>query len=285
MVASGLPPLGFAIALGWHGWLIDVRSSVRGAAIAALVLQLVLALAPFSIELRDLERVRVMPGVNPFHDVIESSDRYVTIQVPFYPVRRFDALASALCGPAILHGRAAALAEASFAVPMRNACGIWPSLRYGGAEGDGPHLAGLLPRMAAATGIEPTREVAGMALYEGVRVIAPAEGGRPAPLRRLQINPDSGAPPMRELAFEFEAGGGDVVLITNRMPSAAPMERRQVEVEGVDALLLGEDGSAYAYGCPACDPQASLRWRVLVHGIESNLDLVVLTAHPVSGKR
>lgn len=278
MVASCLPPLSLAVALGWYGWLADRRALVRRVAGAALGLQLVLALVPYSIWLRDIVSVRVMPGVNPFLDVIESSDGFVTVPVPFYPLRRLDALASELCGRAVLHGRIAALVEAAFATPLRNACGRWPELRYGGVEGAGTHVVGLLPRMAAATGITPTREVAGMAMYEDVRAVAPVLGGRSGALRRLQINPDSGTGVVHELVFEFESRGADVVVLTNRMPYHAPMERRLVEAAGHRALMLGEDGSSYAYACAACDPAAPLHWRIVVKGIAANLDLVVLVA-------
>lgn len=276
MVPSCLPPLALAIAIGWYGWLADARRWMRTVAVAALAIYIGLSLAPFSIELRDLRAVRVMPGVNPFIDVIERSDRYINVAVPFYPVRRVERLAKTLCAPAVLHGRLAAVVEASFASPLRNACGKWPELRYGGVEGGGPHVAGLLPAMARASGIAPSRVVAHMALYDGVRAIAPASGGEAAPLRRLQIDPDSGVGSRTPVSHDFEAAGGDVVVLTNRMPNAAALEIQRIDAAGRPARLLGDDGSSRAYGCEGCGNDDVVRWRIELDAIERNLDLVVL---------
>lgn len=276
MVASCLLPLALNIALGWYGWLRDTRPAIRGAATAALVVYVGLCVAPFSVELRDLRAVRVMPGVNPFFDVIEYADRYINVAVPFYPVRRIDRLAKTLCEPAVLHARLAAVVEGTLAVPLRNACDHWPDLRYGGVAGDGPHIAGLLPHAAAASGIAPTRVVARMAIYDRVRAIAPAAGGRSGPLRRLQIHPESGGGPATKQVFEFDASGGDVVVLTNRMPNAAPMEVLRVDADGAPAALLSDDGGSRVYRCAGCEAAATVPWHVELTGIPVNLDLVVL---------
>ncbi|MGH8324515.1 MAG: hypothetical protein ACRETD_12075, partial [Steroidobacteraceae bacterium] len=220
MVPSCLPPLALVIAIGWYGWLQDARFTVRFASAVVMAAYVVLSVAPFSFTLRDLKAVRVMPGVNPFFDVIKRSNHYINVAVPFYPVRRIDRLATYLCGPAVLHGRLAAVIEATFESPIRNACGAWPDLHYGGLQGNRPHVAGLLTRAARASGIAPSRVIARMALYDDVRAIAPRQGGVSKPLRRLQINPDSGTGPVAESTFDFTAGATDVVVLTNRLPNA-----------------------------------------------------------------
>lgn len=282
MVASCLLPLGLLIALGWYAWLRDGRRAVRASAAVALVVYMALCVAPFSLELRDLRAVRVMSGANQFFDVIEHSDRYVNVAVPFYPVRRIDRLAKTLCQPAVLHARLAAVVEASLAVPLRNACGDWPDVRYGGIAGAGAHVAGLLPHAATASGIAPDRVVAHMALYDNVRVIGPPAGSRSAPLQRLQIHPESGRGPPEALAFDFDTDAADVVVLTNRMPSAAPMAIRKMDVVGRPAALLSDDGSSRVYGCAGCARDTSVHWRVELTGIAVNLDLVVL-AHAHAG--
>lgn len=284
MVPAALPLLALAVALGWYGWIAAaprwrVRRALAGTAMAAGI---ALALAPFAFTLREVRAIRVMPGINPFLDVIEQGDHYVKVPVPFYPVSRLDRLASELCGPAVLHGRLAAVAEASLGVPMRQACGRWPALRYGGVAGAGPHLAGLLPTMADAVGVAPARVVAGMALYTDVHAIAPPAGGAGTPLRRLQIAPRSGSGPARRQEFRFTARGGDVMVLTNRQPAAAPMEVVAVEAAGTPATLLAGDGSAFAYACAGCVPGTPVGWRVALTGIGENLDLVVLAA-PTAG--
>ncbi len=276
MVGACLPPLALSIAIGWYGWLCDVRRVVRIGAITAMAAYVALCVAPFSFFLRDVHAVRVMPGVNPFFNVSERSDRYVNVAVPFYPVRRIDRLAKTLCGPAVLHGRLAAVIEASFATPVRNACGSWPDLHYGGIDGQGLHIAGLLLRSATASGIAPARVVAHMALYDRVRAIAPAVGGRSAPVRRLQIYPDSGIGPAKKSVSDFDADGGDVVVLTNRQPNAAPLEVMRSDADGRPATLLSDDGSSRVYGCTACAPAAVVHWHVELNAIEANLDLVVL---------
>lgn len=276
MVPSCLPPLAAAIAIGWHAWLDDPRPWLRHAGIAAFALYVLLSLAPFPFWLRDLHATREMPGVNPFFDVIERSERYVNVAVPFYPARRIDRLARQLCAPATLHARLATAIEPTFAAPVRNACGSWPELRYGGVEGRGRHLAGLSPRAAAASGVAPQRVVARMALYERVRPIAPAAGGVAARPRRLQITPDGAAGAVARTAFEFDAGGADAVVLTNRLPLHAPMHVVAVTAAGRPAALRHDDGGARVYGCDGCAAGAAVHWRVEVEAVAGNLDLVVL---------
>lgn len=280
MVPGMLPPLALVVALGWYGWIGGprLRWPWRGLATGAMIFGIALSLVPFSFTLRDVRVVRVMPGVNPFLDVIEHGDRYVKVPVPFYPLYRLDRLASELCGPAVLHGRLAAVAEASLGVPMRRVCGHWPELRLGGIEGEGGHLAGLLPGMAEAVDVAPARVVAGMALYEDVRAIAPEAGARPAPLQRLQVVPASAPGPAVLQTFRFAARGGDVVVLTNRQPAAAPMEVGAVEAAGTPARLLAGDGGSFAYACADCAADVAVDWHVVLSGIGGNLDLVVLEA-------
>lgn len=275
MVPSCLPPLALVIAIGWYGWLHAAHRIVRVAGMAAMGVCTALALVPFSMYLRDLNAVREMPGANPYINVIEHSDHYVNVAVPFYPIRRIDRIAGMLCGPAVLHARLAAIFEATFATPVRNACGYWPELRYGGIEGHGPHIAGLSPRAATASGIAPARVVAHMAIYDRVRAIAPAEGGISAPVRRLQINPDSGAL-FAKSVFDFDANAGDVIVLTNRMRTAAPMTVDAAVADGKPARILSDDGGSLLYGCVDCTPTARVHWHMEVTAVEANLDLVVL---------
>lgn len=284
MVPSCLPPLALAIALGWYGWLADARAAVRRTAALLLCVQAGLALAPFSLLLRDIHALRVMPGVNPLYDVIERSDRRVEVAVPFYPVRRIDRLAAFLCRPLVLHARLAAVIEPTLGSPIRNACGHWPELRYGGVDGVGAHVAGLLAPAATASGIAPSRVVSRMAIYDRVRPIAPVAGGRWMPPRRLQIDPGSAAGPPRASEFDFDAAGADVVVLTNRLPNAAPMTIGRVTAGGSPARLLYDDGGSTLYRCAACAADASVHWQVDVRGIAGNLDLIVLPhAQDVSG--
>lgn len=279
MVPSCLPPLALAIAIGWYAWLREARLALRVAGGAVMAVYVALSLVPFSFALRDLRAMRVMPGVNPFFDVITRSGRYVNVAVPFYPVRQIDRLAGYLCGPAVLHARLAAVIEATFAAPIRNACGHWPELHYGGTQGQGPHIAGLFPYVARASGIVPTRIVADMAFYDRVRPIAPVAGGGSHPPRRLQIYPDSGSGPPAKSVFDFDTAAADVVVLTNRMPNAAPMSVDEVTVDGQPAKRLADDGSSSVYGCAACAVASKVHWHVQVNAIEANLDLVVLRAH------
>ena len=277
MVPSCLPPLAFACGLGWYGWLSTSGARARAAVLAAMTLATALALAPFSIELRELHNVRVMPAVNPFLDVIERADTYVVVDVPWYPVRWLDRVAEASCGDAVLHGRLGALMGAAFAAPARNACGHWPAYRYGGVEGPPHHVLGLLPRPAQALGIVPDRVVAGMALYERVRAIAPEQGGRAEPARRRQIDPPSGAT-SRASTWTFETDGADGVVLTNRMPNAAPMQVLAVTADGTSVPVAGGDGSSFVYRCATCPPGRRVAWRIEVTGVPENLDLAVIEA-------
>ena len=279
MIPTCLPPLALALATGWYGWLGSGRGTFRLAGGIALLVHAVLVLAPFSLLLRDIHALRVMPGVNPFFKAGDQADRYIKVAVPFYPLRRIDRLSGALCAPLVLHGRLAAVIEPTFGSAQRNACGHWPEFRYGGIEGPGRNIAGLFAPAATASGIAPQRVIAHMAIYDDVRPIAPASGGRSAPLRRLQINPDSGTGPVAKTVFEFDASGADAVVLTNRLPMAAPMSIDKVAADGRAAALLYDDGGSLVYRCAACAPQTPVHWRIQLRGIEANLDLVVLP-HP-----
>lgn len=276
MVPSCLPPLAAVLACGAYGWLCKRDPVMRRLAAASLIATSVLALAPFSIEFRELHSVRLALATNPFLDVIERSDRYVVVDVPWYPADRLDRLAAVLCEPAVLHGRLAAIMEAAFASPARNACGAWPTFRYGGVAGPTRHMLGLLPRPAATLGIPPDRVVAGMALYERVRAIAPGEGGHASPLLRRQIDPFSGPAPAR-VVWTFDASGKDAVVLTNRMPNAAPMQVIAVSTDGLVQSANGSDGSSFGYRCEACVGRARVAWRIEVDAVVENLDLVVVS--------
>jgi len=198
--------------------------------------------------------------------------------VPHFPVRRTDRLASSLCAPAVLHARLAWVVEQSLETPLRLACGGWPAVRYGGREGDGPHVAGLFARAATASGIAPDRVVAGMAIYEHVVPIAPEAGGRPTALKRDQIHPDRAPDVAAPFQVGFDARGADVAVLTNRFSVAMPLRVRSVRANGAAARLLHDDGGSTVYGCAGCDPAATVRWRFELDGVEDDIDLVVLQA-------
>jgi hypothetical protein len=193
-------------------------------------------------------------------------------------VRRLDRLAPTLCEPAVLHARLAWVVEQSLATPLRLACGHWPAVRYGGREGDGPHLAGLFARAATASGVAPDRVVAGMAIYAHVVPIAPQSGGHPTQLKRGQIHPDRAPDVAVPFQVEFDARGADVAVLTNRFAVAMPLRVRGVHANGAVARLLHDDGGSGVYGCADCDPAATVRWRFELEGVEDDIDLVVLQA-------
>jgi hypothetical protein len=276
MLPSCLPPLAFALAVGWYAWLSNARVLLRGLGIAAMSVYAALAIAPFSLLLRDIHATRTMSGANPFIDAADLGKGYVSVSVPFYPLRRIDALAPSLCHYGVLHGRLAAVLEPTSGSVLRNACGHWPAIRYGGVEGRGAHVAGLLAPAALASGIAPDRVVARMALYDHVRPIAPASGAEAGPMRRLQIGPDSAAGPTALLDFRFEAAGADAVVLTNRLSMAAPMTVGDASVDGKPADLRHDDGGSLVYRCGDCAAGAVVHWHVVVQGIAGNLDLIVL---------
>ena len=280
MLSSLLPPLAVVLGLGWYGWFRADRHAMRVGAMVMLALFAALSIAPFGLYLRDLRSVRVAPGVNPYQNVIERSDRYAFATVPFLPVRRIDRIAPLLCDEAVLHARLAWMVEQTLGTPVRLACGHWPHLRYGGREGPGPHIAGLFARASLASGIAPDRVVAGMALYERVTAIAPAAGGNPTQLRRDQIHPDRAPDLPLTVVFDFDTSGADVPVLTNRFSTAMPMKVRSVMADGRAARLLLDDGGSMLYRCSGCAADASVHWRFELDGVEGNLDLVVLNTAP-----
>jgi len=273
-----VPPLAALLGLGWYGWLAFARRGARLGAIAALSVFVGLSLTPFGLYLRDLHSMRVAVGVNPYQNVVEIGDRYVDTEVPYLPVRRVERIAPALCDPAVLHARLAWMVEQTLAVPVRLTCGRWPELRYGGNAGPSRHVAGLFARAATASGIEPDRVVNGMAFYENVSPIAPAEGGRPTQLGRDRIHPDRAPDNPAPFQVEFDARGADVPVLTNRFSVAMPLKVRAVTVDGRPARLLHDDGGSLVYGCADCAADAAVRWRFELEGVEDNIDLVVLHA-------
>jgi hypothetical protein len=193
-------------------------------------------------------------------------------------VRRLDKIAPSFCEPAVLHARLAWAVEQSLETPLRLACGNWPALRFGGREGQGAHVAGLLTPAATASGIAPDRVVAGMAIYEHVVAVAPASGGRPTVLKRDQIHPDRAPDVAAPFHIEFEARGADVAVLTNRFSIAMPLKVRAATANGVAARLLHDDGGSTVYGCARCDAAATVQWRFELEGVEDDIDLVVLQA-------
>ena len=277
MVPSCLPPLALIIAIGWYGWFNAQSQSLWGIGISVLPIYLVLALAPFGFFLRDVHSARVMPHANPDFDIVESEDIFKSVPVSFVPARKLDLLATAVCNPSVLHGRLAAVFEYSFGTPMRNACGQWPNVRFAGTETTATHLAGILQRAAITANVLPDRFFAGMAFYEHVHPIAPASGASLTRLQRMQVLQDAVFAQPEPLGFEFDAQATDVVLLTNRKPGVAPMNVHTVTANANLVPLLYDDGGSLLYRCDVCANETIVHWRMMLSGVEQNLDLVVVS--------
>ena len=278
MLSSLLPPLALLLGVGWYGGFTSERVPLRALAYGAFAISIALSLAPFALFVRNLHDFRYAEGADAYGNTIELGERFGKTPVPHYAVRRLDRIAPSLCEPAVLHARLAWAVEQSLEVPLRLACGRWPELRFGGREGQGPHVAGLFSRAAIASGIAPDRIVAGMAVYERVAPIAPASGGRRTVLKRDQIHPDRAADVAVPFRIEFDALGADVAVLTNRFSSVLPLKVRSATANGVAARLLHDDGGSMLYGCAGCDRAASVHWRFDLEGVEDDIDLVVLQA-------
>ena len=278
MLSSLLPPLALLLGVGWYGGFTSERGALRGVASIAFTVCVALSLVPFGLFLRELRSFRYAEGADAYTNTIELSDRFAETPVPYFPVRRLDRIAPTLCEPAVLHARLAWAIEQSLETPLRLACGKWPELRYGGREGVGPHVAGLFPRAATASGIAPGRVVAGMAIYEHVVAIAPASGGRPTVLKRDQIHADRAPDVAAPFHVEFDARGADVAVLTNRFSFVMPLKVSSVTASGAAARTLHDDGGSIVYGCGGCDPAATVHWRFELEGVEDDIDLVVLQA-------
>ncbi|HEX5124709.1 MAG TPA: hypothetical protein VFV97_15815 [Rhodanobacteraceae bacterium] len=278
MLSSLLPPLALLLGVGWYGGFTSERGVLRGVACIAFAVCVALSLVPFALFLRNVHSLRYAEGADAYGNTIEVSEGFAETPVPHFPVRRLDRLAPSLCEPAVLHARLAWVAEQSLETPLRLACGHWPELRFGGREGQGPHVAGLFTRAATASGIAPDRVVAGMAIYEHVVAIAPASGGRPTVLARDQIPPDRAPDVVVPFRVEFEARGADVAVLTNRFSSVLALKVRSATANGVAARVLDDDGGSTVYACAGCDAAASARWRFEFTGVEGDMDLVVLQA-------
>lgn len=279
MLSSIVPPLAALLALGWFGWLGFSSSRLRAGTIVALAAFTLLSLAPFGLYLREVTTMRVAIDANPYQDVVDVGTRYTETEVPYLPVRRIGRIAPHLCEPAVLHARLAWMAETTLGVPVRLACGAWPTLRYGGRAGAGAHIAGLFSRAATASGIVPDRVVNGMAFYEDVVPIAPAEGGKPTTLVRDRIHPDRAPDAPKPFEVEFESAGADVAVLTNRFPVVMPLKIRAVHADGRDARVLFDDGGSRVYGCSECAAAGPVRWKFELEGVEDDIDLVVLRAN------
>ncbi len=276
MIPSALPPVALIIAIGWYGLLESGSFALRSAGRVALALYVVLALAPFYAFLGKVDTLRSMAHVNSYTDIGKWGNSYTEVPVTFVPVRQMDRIGALLCAPTVLHASLAWITEHSLSVPARLACGHQPDLRFGGVEGGGRHLAGISKRAARQIGIAPDRIAAGLAFYQHVRAIAPASGGRPTNLPRMQISADrvTSAPVPHQ--FEFAANAGDVVALTNRFASAHSMIVHSVTANGKPAKLLFDDSATFLYRCADCVDRESVAWRIDLDGIEPNLDLVVI---------
>jgi hypothetical protein len=277
MLSAVLPPLALALAAGWYGVLTATSPILRSVVVpAAFAAFSVLPIAPFGLFMHDLTRMRDAEDANPFHNVTEWSDRYVEGAVPHYPAHRVERIAREFCDDETVHARLAVVLEHSLGSPTRLACGHWPTLRYGGREGAGPHVAGLLVPASIASGIAPDRVVSRMALYEHVTPIAPASGGRATHLARDQINPDTPNVSYGPFAVAFDAPGSGVAVLTNRFPNAMPLNVKSARAGSREAAKLYDDGGSRIYRCNGCAPGEPVHWRFDLEGSEDTIDLVVI---------
>ena len=276
MIPSVLPPIALLIAIGWYGWLGTDSLVLRSAGRLVLVIYVVLVLAPFSIFLSKNQTLRSMAHINSYTDIGKWDDSYTEVPVTFIPVRQVDRISALLCDPTVLHASLASLIEHALSVPPRVVCGYQPPLRFGGMEGEGRHLAGITKHASRQIGIAPDQVVAGLALYEHVRAIAPASGGRPTNLPRMQITADSATAVSSPHQFTFATQAADVVSLTNRFANAYPMTIHSVTADGTPAKLLYHDSGTFLYRCDNCTDAAPVSWRIDLDGIEPDLDLIVI---------
>jgi hypothetical protein len=276
MTQSCLPPLALAIALGWYGWFVAERRTLRAAAIGVFSLYALLDLAPFQRYLRHAHSNRFMPDSNPLADISGGGATFQETPIPFFSISQLDRLSRSLCEPVTLHARLASVIEHSLATPVRNACGFWPSLRYAGAAEAPHHVAGVSAHAVSAIGIAPDRLISGMAWYDDARAIAPPHGQGLTQLARMHVMPDAQYSAPGASTHEFETRARDVVVLTNRFAEIAPMVLGQITVNGQPAANVFDEGDLLVFSCSACAAGDTARWRIELNGIEENLDLVVI---------
>lgn len=273
MVPSALPPLALMIAIGWYGWFQVEAATLRIASAVALAIYAMLGLASFDVFLRNIHRWRTLQHVNIYTDVTRWEEEFNTVDVPFIPVRELDRIAASLCAPSILHGRLAWGIEHTLAAPVTAACGYTPAIRFGGREGDGTHIEGLLKRAAIASGIAPDRTIAGMAFYEHVHPVAPALGDTPTALPRIQITPNTSTTGRAFHSYHFRAHSEDAVSLINRFAGVDGVTIRSIVANQRVAKRLYDDGASQIYGCDRCDAGSIVDWQIDLDAIEQNLDV------------
>ncbi|MBS0567257.1 MAG: hypothetical protein JSS59_07595 [Proteobacteria bacterium] len=272
MLMSALPALAFALALGWYGWLSAAPAWRRVFGAVALGVQVALSLATFSVLLRDIRALRIMPDANPYVDATQRGASYMRVPIAFFPARKVDAFAAIGCAPMTLHGRLAALLEADFAVPLRIACGRWPDLRFRGADEAGEHLLGIESAAAAKTTIAADETIAGMAIYHRIRPVGPATGTQRTQLRRMQVVPETLRSEARTWAFQTHPR--DVVSLTGVAADAVGTAR----ADGRPAKLVYAVGNQLLYACDACAGSVAVDWEIAITQPTYNLDIVVIEA-------
>ena len=283
MTQSLLVPLAFAIALGWYGWFIAEARARRAAAVGAFALYATLDLAPFLRYVQHARYNRIMPDSNPLADLSGGGATFEQQPAPFLSVSQLDRISRNLCEPMVLHARLAAAVEHAVAAPVRNACGFWPARHYAGvAPAQLRHVAGVSARAVAAMGIVPDRLVAGLAWYENVRAIAPAQGLALTRLQRMRVMPDAVYVGFDPHVYDFDAHRGDVIALTNRFANLiAPMAIDKITAAGQPAQAIYDEGDSLVYACSACADE-TIHWHIELRAIEENIDVVAIASRRVA---
>jgi len=173
--------------------------------------------------------------------------------------------------PLTFHGFASLILEQSYALEARMRCDS--GAVYLGGRGDGRHYLGVSRLDAGELGLQPTRSLGSMDLFEVEQVVAPNE--------RLEIPNGDVYPPrpyvqneQTETALEFRAAGTEIVAITNLyhywMPYAFSVRLNGQPVDPV----LGNVVNAY-YACGACEADATQSWSVTIEAPKPELVEVV----------
>ena len=285
MAPSCLPPLAFAVAIGWYGWFCAESRVRRGAGLVGCALYVALAVAPFGLFLRHLRSIRATE-VNTYMNIADIGRRYSTLPATVTTVREFDRIAAATCAPATLHLRLGALFEGAAASALRNACGRWPEVSFSAAGNPGTHVAGIPASAAPAIGIAPDRSVGGMGLYSHVHAVAPAQGTRIAGLRRMEVarRPPVEAPSTLQV-YEFDSGVADIVGMANRYPMYTGLAVHSISVNGRPASQRYADGRLFLYACGDCAQDERVHWRVELDAVAENIDVTVIEADSDKAKR
>ncbi len=284
MVYAALPPLAFAIAVGFDA-LLDRRRRrldiVAGLVIAGgAAVWSATSVAGLVGVARHPDTVWVEvppPGGQGLMNIVERNRERRRITIPRIGVQGLQSLGGSECTPLVAYGHLAYLLDSSFGAGRRRHCRSLRNVHLGGPPRQGvKQRVALSDRAWSAAHATPERRVHGLGYATPATVWTRAEAlpivsPDVYPPRRPTVTPEV-------FVVHGTTRGEQLVVVANRLDGYYAMRLLAVRAAGRPLAPVYEDNLLSVFRTPR-GSRGALEWTLMIEGPRAAIDVIVVDAH------